>query len=324
MLTDEEITWGYRFVLDRMPDPGAIAACRHLRDVRALRAHLMSSQEFRARMSAAREWLPPPPERPRIVFQHIPKCAGTAVHEALVTALGDPALVCPERHNGLRNWAPVELMRYRLFSGHYDAESTDTLPGPTRVFTVLRAPEERLMSLYRYLSALSPEVLARSGRNMHLASLARRLPAEAFFADADVRANPAVNNGMLRALSGWLPGRSWEGHAPRHLARMPALPPVDPALRQACARLEKMTAVLTVEQLENTLPAAFAALGLPPPRLGRANVTGTPSSGGSAAPTHSVPSARLQALLADLTAHDKVLYDIAQARCDPGTVRHCA
>lgn len=84
-----------------------------------------------------------------IVFLHIPKTAGQAIHNNLVAAVGGPEQVSPIRvHTQSADQYPAG---YRLYSGHLDWDHMDQA-GPDRFsFTVLRDPAERIASFYFYL-----------------------------------------------------------------------------------------------------------------------------------------------------------------------------
>ena len=87
----------------------------------------------------------------KLIFLHIPKTAGQSIHEALVKSFGS-ANVCPARNNDqLNSMTITELNRFKVFSGHFDWVTFDCLHGPKYVFTVLREPQERILSFYFYL-----------------------------------------------------------------------------------------------------------------------------------------------------------------------------
>lgn len=312
MLTTDEIIFGYRYILGRDPTPQDIEAKRKIADFQTLRQIMMRSPEAQ-RDRANRENIPAAPKAPAYVFQHLPKCAGSSVHEALLSSLGDTARMCPERHNGLWNYALRDLRGYTLFSGHFDKDSVDLIPvADKRVFTILRDPEARLLSLYRYLRALRPSAPDLQKRAMQLSAMARDLNPEAFFGHAQVRTNPSIDNAMVRALSGTLPGRSWEAHSPELAQTGAQAPMARPELERAVRHLEGMTGFGIVEQLDTTLPAVFQALGLTDPGtiLAR-NVTKSLHADNpafeEARPVRK--TRKLRQLLKDLTEQDRALYD---------------
>lgn len=106
--------------------------------------------------------------RPVIVFLHIPKTAGQSVHAAIAGAVGEEQVSPVRVHSQAGPGAAQLPPGYRLYSGHIDWDALDSLPPNRFVFSVLRAPLERIASFYFYLRSeaerLSPEELARPER----------------------------------------------------------------------------------------------------------------------------------------------------------------
>lgn len=104
-------------------------------------------------------------DAPTIVFLHIPKTAGQTIHNQLVKLVGGPQFVSPIRVHTQASESQQLAPGYRLYSGHIDWTSIDTLPKDRFVFTVLRDPKERIASFYFYLrkeaQRLDPEELKR-------------------------------------------------------------------------------------------------------------------------------------------------------------------
>lgn len=288
---------------------------RGIRDVQHLRSVLLNSPEFK-KEGRAEEENPSEKSHGIVIFQHLPKCAGTAVHNALITAMGPKATLCPERHNGLWNYKLRELLTYDLFSGHFDRGSIDSLPArDKRLFTILRDPTARLLSLYAYLRSLKPEAAKQQRRNMRLAELARDLSPMAFFGNEAIRANPSIDNAMVRALAFSLPARSWEAHSPMIVERSRSGPSPTEGLELAINHLENMTAFGLVEEMDVSVAYIFTKLGLPvPPHLDAANVTKSLHETTQSFDPALVPrkTKALKALLADLVREDQKLYDHAR------------
>ncbi|MBB6308355.1 sulfotransferase family 2 domain-containing protein [Xanthobacter tagetidis] len=265
----DDVVAGYRFILGRDPESdAAIGAHSDLPDIATLRRRLMSSREFLERHALdldPRDATDADPERPAVVFLHIPKCAGTSLHMALMAHFADTA--CPERHNGLANWPAGALGRCRFFSGHFDFPSLRLIPGhKVSVVTLLRRPAERLVSLYRFLRAHPPAAAAADGAGGRLAALARRLDPVAFFRHEALARHPAINNAIVRQLSGPLPQKRWDALDP---AAAYGAAPADRAPEQALAtaqiNLMTMAAFGLVEHMDLSVARIFAALGLPAP-----------------------------------------------------------
>lgn len=318
MLTTDEIVWGYRLILGRFPSTAEIETKRNVRDIATLRVQMLNSLEFKklASFEDAEDMLPEIRERV-VVFQHIPKCAGSSMHIALVSAMGKSVALCPERHNGLWNYPLKTLRTYNLFSGHFDGASIRWLPFEKKcLFTLLRDPTARLISLYSYLRALKPDDPANQHRDRQLAAFARKLSPEAFFSDEAIRANPSIDNAMVRALAFSLPARSWEAHTPRIVDLSRKGPSAKEGYDKAVRNLEEMNAFGLVEEMESCLPYIFAAIGLPKPeQFLSVNVTKmlheTSTISFDPAPLVELTEP-LKAILADLICEDQKLYDHAR------------
>ena len=98
----------------------------------------------------------------KIVFQHIPKCAGSSIHRMLVEAFPGRR-VHRERLNALDSYGLESLIHHEIFSGHYDAWRVGLVPGPKFVFTFLRDPEARVISLYNFWRSHTWEIIEKRG-----------------------------------------------------------------------------------------------------------------------------------------------------------------
>ncbi|MBY5935558.1 sulfotransferase family protein [Tateyamaria omphalii] len=85
-----------------------------------------------------------------IVFLHIPKTAGQTVHTELTRVIGEDRTSPVRVHTqaGPEDQFPPG---YRLYSGHLDWTTLETLPEDRFTFSVLRDPRERIASFYFYL-----------------------------------------------------------------------------------------------------------------------------------------------------------------------------
>lgn len=240
-----------------------IARHRRFRSIHALRLHLMRQPQFQITSAnlqdnALQDALDP--ERDLVVFQHIPKCGGSSFQKLLGDQFGAPFA---ERHNGLGNWPSLALSKARYFSGHFDTPSLDLIPKThLRVVTVLRNPVARLLSLYRFLRAKNPQAGPAQNRNIGLVNLARAQTPVAFFAHPDLMAHPSIHNAMTRQLAEPLCQKNWESfYLKGHAAGLTDTDP-DQALARAMAHIETMAGVVLLEQIDATLPAVLAAIGL--------------------------------------------------------------
>lgn len=86
---------------------------------------------------------------PAVVLLHIPKTGGTTLHDIMQNHFNADQ-ICPERLNNLEALDSSSLSRYRFFSGHYDWEGVCSIPANKKIFTLLRNPRERILSLYHF------------------------------------------------------------------------------------------------------------------------------------------------------------------------------
>jgi len=111
----------------------------------------------------------------KLVFLHVPKTAGTTIHQ-IITKWFEKNEICPERFRGLDKYATEDLDKFRLFSGHFTRSQIERIPGKKFIFTCLRNPQDRIISLYYFWRRHSEEfakqrnlrgpLLARSCRNL--------------------------------------------------------------------------------------------------------------------------------------------------------------
>lgn len=90
-----------------------------------------------------------------LVFLHVPKTAGQAVHNELVNIVGGPDYASPVRVATQAIEGRQMPEGYRLYSGHIDWTELDTLPSDRFAFTILRDPRERIASFYLYMRKLA-------------------------------------------------------------------------------------------------------------------------------------------------------------------------
>ena len=96
----------------------------------------------------------------RYVFLHIPKCGGTSFHHLLAQHFA-PEETCPERLRFLDRMPNDEIVKYRFYSGHYFFDQLERIPNPKNVFTWLREPRRRLLSLYHFFRSHTWEAIQR-------------------------------------------------------------------------------------------------------------------------------------------------------------------
>lgn len=313
----DDVAAAYRWILGRAPEsPEVMAAHRSLAtSPQALRALFLNSAEFRATFGVLPFELDPTLEVldatvPSWVFLHLPKTGGTTVHGILGTHV-EPRRTCRARYNNLLNLRAAEVASASYFSGHFDRRALAAIPGrDVRVFTMLREPRARLVSLYQFFRAHSDEVIVRDG--LDHCRLAKQLGFGDFLREM-LRLNPgAVDNVYLRCLA-WqpsvqlLPRVAELGHA------------AEAWLADALSFLRGMAAVGVMERFDASLKVILSACGLEMPerydvrlRLSdlvqgnRDFVSVAPIDTDALDPTDA-------ALLHELTRYDSIIYAEARA-----------
>jgi hypothetical protein len=86
----------------------------------------------------------------RIVFMHIPKTAGTAVHSAFVAAFNGTRRICPYRFE--HEFNDLNAGTFDYYSGHIGFDLASRIGG--QLVTVLRDPVDRVLSIYYFFRHL--------------------------------------------------------------------------------------------------------------------------------------------------------------------------
>ena len=217
--------------------------------------------------NALRVWSGPP-----VTFLHLEKTAGMSIVSALaaqfhplqidadVRRAFPPHVLCP-----LPPFLLPRVRRCALVWGHYDLPSIRRL-GPGRfTFTLLREPEARIVSLYRYWRGQAALDLGWNGMNAPVIA-AQRLSLAEFLNTDDPVILDYIDNFYVRRLTG----------------QYTSLNTVDPLavdpqywLEQALAALDTLDFVGLTEDSDGALGAIADRLDFAAPtRAPRVNVTG--------------------------------------------------
>jgi hypothetical protein len=231
----------------------------------------------------------------------IHKTAGEALAKQIRDRL-PAATICPEEFEWKVRALPLtELRRFSFFQGHISPSALSGAVTPLRVFTVLRAPRERLLSCYFYWKRGSRHVSNEFFDTIAPMSLMEFLRSE----------NPVIRRVTWNVQARLLAGGQFGGVD--HQRQGVFGPWLDePELAIAAVRaLDRYAFVGTAEAYETSLAAAYALLdlGQPPPRE-RINVTAErPASYRELLTTPEIADA-----LARLTAADQIAYDAVRRR----------
>jgi len=269
-LAPELVRAAFQGVLEREPEPTALASYAESlaakKDLGALLRELIRSKEFAAKhWSRARHRWPHPSatyDSPAVIFLHAQKTAGTSVQNML-RAVYDPREVFSEHTDSLHLRSPAELAQYRVFAGHFNYDSVDYIHRrKVSVFTFVREPRKRLLSLYHFWRAHEP---GHPSYHPGMAA-ANDMEMRDFFAKADNSGEPTLWNHMTWVIMGDRQWRAWRAElaAARNAASTGAVlsTRICPAVRE---RLGGFLFVGIQEDFQRSAGVLFQILNRPTP-----------------------------------------------------------
>ncbi|HEV7457997.1 MAG TPA: sulfotransferase family 2 domain-containing protein [Roseococcus sp.] len=199
-------------------------------------------------------------EHGRLIFLHIPKTAGTSLHDVL-TGYFRSDEICPERRRDLSQKPQEYFEPYRFFSGHFTAESIARVPGRKFAFTILRNPHERIVSLYYFWRRHSEAVIRAN--NLAGPRLARELTMKEFLSlDAPIPRN-YIKNEMTRVLAGDVFTEKGDIYYELKDGKRIPIEKFE-IIRRAMATLSQLDFVFFVETLDRDFPVLCKMLGMDP------------------------------------------------------------
>jgi hypothetical protein len=240
---------------------------------------------------------------PKLTFLHLEKTAGMSVVAAL-SAQFHPLQIDahlrrafpPHVLNPIIHFRHDEVKRAALVWGHYDMPSIAHLGGDRFIFTFLRDPAARIVSLYRYWRGQAALDLGWRGMNQPVL-LAQQLDLADFLESDDQMLVNYLDNFYVRRLIGQY---IWPGERD-YVADNP-----EAALQAALTALASIDFVGITEDTDGSLVRLGKRLGFAaPPRSPRVNVTRAAGDIGNI-------DARAAASLQRLTRLDRVVYEAGQ------------
>ncbi|WFU12344.1 sulfotransferase family 2 domain-containing protein (plasmid) [Rhizobium sp. CB3090] len=233
---------------------------------------------------------------PRLCFVHVPKTAGSSLNKLFSELYGDlklPALTTLDY--GL--YSQDKLKAYRFYSGHCYWRDYSRLPSDARIFTVLRDPVARVVSLYKYWGSISTEHL--TDKTMIEAMQTARDSSIYDFISSE---NPFIRESIVC-------GQIRQFLRPDLEQKIEVFRQTDSGLYQMVTQIydtfSRFEAVLTVERLSESLPIFLKKLGIATRRT-IPHVNSSPSR-------NDVDFSRVRELLFDSSYVDFLIYDLAQA-----------
>lgn len=235
-------------------------------------------------------------ELPRVCFVHVPKTAGsslTAFFSEAYNGLRLPALTTLD----YELYTQAQLKAYRFYSGHCYWRDYSRLPSDTRMFTVLRQPVARVVSLYQYWGSISTDHLI-DGIVIEAMQIARNSSIYEFITSKNAFIREAIVCGQIR-----------------QFLRPDLERKVETLCETECGKYEIITqvfdtfsrfeAVLTVERLSESLPILLKRLGL----KNYGNIPHVNSS----SQRENIDVERVKGLLFEISYIDFVIYDLVQS-----------
>lgn len=95
-------------------------------------------------------------KRPRIMFDHLPKCAGTSV-QSLLARLYPAERIAPFVSTFSASTSLRLYTQYDVVCGHFSGRVALNAPFPLKLITVVRDPVERVLSYFHYIRGLEAE-----------------------------------------------------------------------------------------------------------------------------------------------------------------------
>lgn len=306
----------YRGLLGREPDSVGLAAYvsqfQDSKDLAEVVAGIGHSRERTRKLKEQQEWPHPALsyEARTWVFLHVQKTAGTSLQNMLVEAFGS-SNVYREHADVLHLHSPAELSMYSLFAGHFNHDSLAFIPRrKLSIFTLVREPKQRLLSLYNFWRAHEP-----SAPGFHEPmKLANELDIETFYGCDEIAQRRDTWNHMTWCVMGDRRWKQWRlllaGVAADQ--RKQAIDGFRPQIRE---RLRGFSFVGLQEDFAESCRLLFRILGraCPKPRADHSVAKLSATHAHIKRTTKPALTSRVDAAMSPLVEIDTILYEEAKA-----------
>ncbi len=314
----------FRGLLKREPDilglAGHAAQLRATKDLAAVAVAICDSRERDLMLKRDEEW--PHPARsydePAWVFMHVEKTGGTSLQNMLLGCFGHEA-VYNEHQDTLHLHAPAELSMYSLFAGHFNYDSLGFIPRRNvKVFTFVREPLQRLLSLYHFWRSHEPSA-PHFNESM---KLAKELSVETYYASREMIRSPSTWNHMTWCIMGDRQWRIWRRllRSARGGQRTRFIESLRKPMRK---RLREFAFVGLQEKFSRSCRELFRVLGRTSPEERSDHSVDQLASINSYIKKSAKPvlTAQAREAMADLVELDSILYEEAQTLFDERLTR---
>ncbi len=245
---------------------------------------------------------------------HIEKTAGSSVVSYL-TSLYPESAIDPDPYRGapghILQPIPDPRRQYALTHGHYDLPALLRSRQQRKLCVFFRRPDQRILSLYDYWRAITPEEIEHN--RPHAGMIAARARGLLdFLRSPEPEVRDFIDNVYARRLTGL------------YLSSSDAMPSDAGWLDSALAGLGRIDFVGTVERMSDSLLVLSRHLDAPPPGLvphvnKLSDMVLDPASVFVRHPSSTL-AARERAAIAPLVRLDWPIYEAACARLAAGTV----
>lgn len=250
------------------------------RDLTSLVLQMMNTASFRIgiekkyaedldiRNIKRKQWANPSDDYQKhcLVFLHIQKTAGTSIQNHLGCCFSQDEIY-REHSDSLYLYSPAELNTFNVFAGHFNYDSLRYIPRrDLSIFTFVRDPKKRLISLYHFWRAHEP-----GHPSFHNGmALANEFPIDEFFENIREENDYNTLNHMTWAIMGERKWRNWNSLLKEKTNSKTKTAFIGNKVRPAIAkRLSEFTFIGMQEDFERSVLHLYKILRKPAPQTFR-------------------------------------------------------